>query len=228
MIMDLPSSQYRFSSPTLIQHSPSGIINPRCPVSTKLVLSVCGLIPVWAVCDAKKISEDGTLKSFKSLVVLGKSLVWASSQRPRSCSTRVRHSGPYARASPRTAELHSVDFASGCTLGLSARLAASSSRTTSHLSSNFTAHSYPSWCGSCQGVADKPSMYDDASCLPRPGQVASSSRPALVARSESITLVMAPSPNSLDSPFSMRCSRDGWFASAAVALSLAPRTAGVR
>mmetsp|Transcript_40092 Transcript_40092/g.66781 ORF Transcript_40092/g.66781 Transcript_40092/m.66781 type:complete len:251 (-) Transcript_40092:986-1738(-) len=79
--MTSPSFQTFFLSPTLIQaFSPLGIFNPKCAVSTKLVLSVWGLITAPGGILAKNASMIGALEARSRRHVLGNSRVLASSQ----------------------------------------------------------------------------------------------------------------------------------------------------
>ena len=61
----------------------------------KLFLSLCGLIPLFGPCFAKKTSQDGTSRSLRIRTVLGNSLTRSSSHTLRSCKPSVFHSGPY-------------------------------------------------------------------------------------------------------------------------------------
>ena len=74
----------------------------------KLVKSVCGLMPVLGACFAKKTSTDGVFAACTSAAVLGNSAQLVGSHSPRSCSTRVRQSGPYPSASSLTAATHTL------------------------------------------------------------------------------------------------------------------------
>merc|ERR1719261_1068281 len=60
-------------------------------------------MPVLGACFAKKTSTDGVFAACTSAAVLGNSAQLVGSHSPRSCSTRVRQSGPYPTASSLTA-----------------------------------------------------------------------------------------------------------------------------
>mmetsp|Transcript_7436 Transcript_7436/g.16293 ORF Transcript_7436/g.16293 Transcript_7436/m.16293 type:complete len:206 (+) Transcript_7436:230-847(+) len=142
------------SSPTVMSHSPSGTSMPRWHVRTKLHMSECAAMDVCGGIFAKNASTSGTLLFVSSSHVCGNMAAFAGSHTPRSYSTSVFQSAPYASPAAWSTAPDQLEPPSSDSLN--------SSRTVVHFCLSFFAH----LCldASCQGVTLSPSTNELHCC----------------------------------------------------------------